>query len=232
MMNSQEAAKVICIFNEKGGSGKTTSACQLAGTLGLRGYRVLVADLDPQETASAWLAENGGSSVKAQIWSGHRYGEHVFNQIKEFSKKYDIIVADCAPSVEQKSTWGMLLVADLALIPAKLSPPDMAALPSAKRLARKAREETGVNFPVRIVANAARMHMSDDKNFLALLQQDKEFPPMECTLGDRKAYSRSMLYGATAHAVPGGEDAVREIEAFADATLQLLGLPKQAGSKK
>jgi len=126
----------------------------------------------------------------------------------------------------------MLLVADLALIPTRLSPPDMDALPKAKHLVRKARVQTGVDYPVRVVANAARMHMADDKNFLALLQQDKDFPPMECTLGDRKAYSRSMLYGATVHAVPGGEEAVREIEALTDATLKLLGLPKKIGSKK
>ena len=231
MSDPVKSAKVICVFNEKGGSGKTTTACQLAGTLGLRGFKVLVADMDPQETASAWLSQNGGEGVKAQIWSGHRYGEHVINQIKEFSTKYDIVLADCAPSVEQKSTWAMLLIADLALIPAKLSPPDMAALPSAKRLARKAREETGVNFPVRVLANAVKMHMSDDKNFFDILLKDKDFPPLNTTLGDRKAYSRSMLYGATAHAVPNGEDAVREIEAVTDSVLKLIGLPKTSGGK-
>lgn len=231
-MNSpQSNAKIVCIFNEKGGSGKTTVTCQLAGTLGLRGYRILVVDLDPQETASKWLAENGGAELKAQIWSGHRYGENVFNQLTEFRKIYDILIADCAPSVEQTSTWGMLLVSDLALIPTKLSPLDMAALPAAKKLAHKAHEETGVQFPVRVIPNAAKMHMSDDKSLLSLLQKDKEFPPITI-LGDRKAYSRSMLYGATAHAVPGGDDAARELEALADETLKLLGFPKSKGAKK
>ena len=221
--NTQDA-KIICVFNEKGGSGKTTTACQLAGTLGLRGFQVLLADLDPQETASQWLTENGGENLKAQLWSGHRYGERVIHQIKEFSKKFDLIIADCAPSVEQKSTWGMLLIADLALIPARLSPPDMAALPNAKRLVRKAQEETGFHYPVRVIANSARMHLSDDKALMAILRKDKEFPVLDSVLGDRKAYSRSMLMGSTAHAVPNGEDAVREIEALANAVEKLLGL--------
>lgn len=232
MSDKPIAAKVVCVFNEKGGSGKTTTACQLAGTLGLRGFRVLLADLDPQETASQWLTENGGRGVKAQVWSGHRYGERVIEQVKEFRDKYDVIIADCAPSIENKATWGMLLVADMALIPTRLSPLDMAALPNAKRLARKAREESGLDYPVRVVANAARMHMNDDKALLAILTKDKEFPVLGCTLGERKAYSRSMVMGSSAHAVANGEDAVKEIEALADETLKLLGLTKSARARK
>lgn len=231
MSAQQMNAKVICVFNEKGGSGKTTTACQLAGTLGLRGYQVLVADLDVQETASQWLTANGGANLKAQLWAGHRYGQNVVSQVAEFSTKFEIIVADCAPSVEQKTTWGMLLVADLALIPAKLSPPDMAALVNAKRLSRKALEACDRKYPVRVVANATRMHMSDDKHFMSVLKNDEEFPVLKASLGDRKAFSRSMLNGSTAHTLPNSEEAVRELEALADETLALLALRKIRGIK-
>jgi chromosome partitioning protein len=41
-------AKVISISNQKGGVGKTTTACAVAAGLKKRGYRVLAIDLDPQ----------------------------------------------------------------------------------------------------------------------------------------------------------------------------------------
>ena len=41
-------AHIITVFNQKGGVGKTTTTCQLAGTLGYRGFDLLVADMDPQ----------------------------------------------------------------------------------------------------------------------------------------------------------------------------------------
>ncbi len=41
-------SKVISVSNQKGGVGKTTTACNLAGGLKKRGFRVLMIDLDPQ----------------------------------------------------------------------------------------------------------------------------------------------------------------------------------------
>ncbi|TCL89288.1 chromosome partitioning protein [Rhizobium sp. PP-WC-2G-219] len=48
-----EDLQVIAVMNFKGGSGKTTTAAHLAQYLGLRGYRVLAIDLDPQASLSA-----------------------------------------------------------------------------------------------------------------------------------------------------------------------------------
>ncbi|KMO28178.1 cobyrinic acid ac-diamide synthase, partial [Methylobacterium variabile] len=48
-------ARVLSIANCKGGTGKTTSAVNLAAELGARGYRVLVVDLDPQGHAGLGL---------------------------------------------------------------------------------------------------------------------------------------------------------------------------------
>lgn len=48
-------ARIICVVNRKGGSGKTTTTFNLAGALAEQGYRVLVIDVDPQGSFSRSL---------------------------------------------------------------------------------------------------------------------------------------------------------------------------------
>ncbi|MBI1743055.1 ParA family protein [Candidatus Acetothermia bacterium] len=53
--------RIVAITNQKGGSGKTTTAVNLAAALGEKKRKVLIVDLDPQASASSWYAVKDGS---------------------------------------------------------------------------------------------------------------------------------------------------------------------------
>lgn len=62
--------RTIAVTNYKGGSAKTTTTVNLAAALGELGHRVLVIDIDPQGSASAWLGVDGAVDGVAEGIAG------------------------------------------------------------------------------------------------------------------------------------------------------------------
>lgn len=79
-------ARVICIANQKGGVGKTTSSVNIAAGLGQIGRRVLIIDMDPQGNASSGLGVKRYETQESSIYHvliGEKELKDVIHEVKE-----------------------------------------------------------------------------------------------------------------------------------------------------
>ena len=133
------SAKIITVFNQKGGCGKTTLCMQLAGAFAHSGLRTLVIDMDPQGTALRWAsAAPDDQPFAATVISLSAMGGKMHREVKNHVDTYDVILIDCPPAMDSAAPTSAMLVSDLALIPVVPAPADIWAAESAVQLAASA----------------------------------------------------------------------------------------------
>lgn len=113
-------AKVVAILNQKGGSGKTTIATNLAHALSLDNAKVALVDNDPQGSARDWNETNGGTLFP--VIGLDR--ETLPQDLKSIKDSFDFIVIDGAPQISKLSA-AAIKASDVILIPCQPSPYDI-----------------------------------------------------------------------------------------------------------
>jgi len=107
---------ITVVGGEKGGTGKTTLATNIAAMLARDGKDVLLLDTDRQGTASLWATVREEEGIEPRVPCVQKFGKGLPAQVRDLAERYEEIIIDAGgrDSLELRYALG---VADRAYIP-------------------------------------------------------------------------------------------------------------------
>jgi len=207
---------VVSVLNQKGGSGKTTLATNLAHAFQLDGYRVEILDADPQGTATEWarLQSDGGDLPTVQSTTASSIETDVAEALGE------LVVVDGAPALDTLNVRAVK-ASDLVLIPVRASGPDVWSGEGLVNLIHTRRDVTGGRPAAAFVVcqQIARTNLASE---IGDVLDSYPLPTLDARTGHRVAYAEALSTGTTVLDMPRAKKAEREIRRIAERSLELL----------
>lgn len=226
-----QSAKIIAVYNQKGGCGKTMVSMQLAGLLAWRGYKTLVIDMDKQQTASTWFAmgEARESPFPANVISLKIDTEHLLGAIRNFRDDYDFIFIDCPPAIDTSIPWSALNVASVGIIPIVPVLDNIWATNPAFLLGDEAKKLNPDLQLFYVLTNVRRGKLFDAcKSKLMEIPHIAEgwIPQLGDSLSQRNAYPECQWFGTILHGLKPNRPvaAMKELDLLADDFLKVFNI--------
>ena len=188
------AALRIAIANQKGGTGKTTLAVNLAAGLARRGKAILL-DADPQGSALHWAR----IAVTADDLPGIERldGDDARKAIARTAASHDYVMVDCPPHLQSDRLHKVMGAVDLILIPVQPSPLDLWAsvdMAAAIRMAQAQNE----GLRAYMVLNQLDSRNALSRSMRQALEEF-ELPALANGLSRRAAFRSAALEGASVY---------------------------------
>lgn len=204
------SALSIAVANQKGGTGKTTLAVNLAAGLHRRGTTVLL-DADPQGSATNWAVAGGAGGDLPPVRG--LVAAEVGTAMSQATGSYRYVLVDCPPHLQSDTLCRVMEWVDMVLIPVQPSPLDLWASVdmAATMVATRVRNPHLRAFMV--------LNQLDSRNALsgAMHQALAEFdvPALANGLTRRAAYRSAALEGCSVYGLGSrGASAVLDLEAI------------------
>jgi len=193
-----EISRCILVGGEKGGTGKSTIATNLAIMFKLAGFDTHLVDCDTQQTSLKLSNRRSAQGTKPSLICTHLAGSQLQVPLVDLSEKYDVIVIDCGgqDSVELRSAMISPCV-DLIIIPIQAGYFDLETLVNMNKLVH-----TSKIYNSRLVAkcliNRAPTHSnitvaSEARDFIQ--HELEHLSVFDTVICDRVSYSYAVAKG-------------------------------------
>ncbi|MDR3536910.1 MAG: ParA family partition ATPase [Acetobacteraceae bacterium] len=206
-------AIVITVAQQKGGTGKTTLAANLAAALG-RDRRVALLDIDPQRSLTRWHALRlARSEPAAALTFSDVSGWRLTAELDRLKRTHDVVLVDSPPQIDTESKLAVR-GATLVQVPVQPTPPDVWAAEGTLKLAAEEKR------PAAIVLNRVPP-TSRLGDAIAAELAARKLPLLRSQLGNRTGFAAAFAEGLGVTEAAPRSTAAAELLALVD---ELLGM--------
>ena len=230
-------AFLLCIANQKGGSGKTTTAMNLAGGLSRAEYPVLVIDADPQESAVIWSSA-AGAVLPFRVSRAADLADDVLSSLMH-GTDYEVVVVDCPPGVADDHGPATLFarlalkLADAILVPLRPSTLDFSSTSSFVAYLEATRSAANPGQRVLVLLNGLQRTLLSRQAPIEALALFAELPAatvLSSTIGLRVPIAEVSGSGKTIFDYAPQSEAAREYSQLTQEVLACLSAPLSSPS--
>lgn len=182
---------IISVLNQKGGTGKTTLAVNIAREYTKRTFKSLLVDSDSQGSALRWHEESGGDLIDLTCLPVTTLDKDVV----KFKDRYDRIVIDGIPRVSPLTVCA-IKAANVVLIPVQPSYYDIWATEDLVRLVKERIEITEGKLKAAFVISRRIKGTLIGQDTIEQLQQF-ELPIFSNGTYQRIEYAKAVQQGRT-----------------------------------
>lgn len=179
---------VISFISYKGGVGKTTLSENVAVCFAHAGRSVCIVDADDSANALSWSGRRGEDVPKIDVFRENNKEEIVL-KIKDYNKKYDLVIIDSPPSQAPISDM-IVLMSNLVVVP--LLPKGEQETNTINQFVRKVKTLEAAKekkIPVYFVINEFDARTSLHRNFAETMENAFGDRLFSSKLHNRVAYS-------------------------------------------
>ena len=188
---------ILLVGGEKGGTGKTTIAVNLAAGLRLQGRDVLLVDTDPQGSASGWSSMREDRDDSTRVPCVQKFGKSLQREIKELDSRYQDVIVDAGgrDSVELRAA---LVAVEQVLIPVQASQFDLWTIERMSELVNSA-SAFNANLHATVILSRAPTNLQIQDTYAArdMLQGFENLTMSNIVIRDRIVYRRSVAQGGS-----------------------------------
>jgi chromosome partitioning protein len=113
---------ILAVVNQKGGTGKSTVATNIASCFAAEGREVLLIDADTQHTALDWRADRPNDQPLLQAIGLPVRNLH--QELEPFRRKYEVIIIDGGGRITATAR-AAVMASDFIIVPILPSKPDL-----------------------------------------------------------------------------------------------------------